>query len=54
MWYYILQGVGAPEASEHKGNLKDDLYDISALHEEYAQSHGLAQTQHDIPVIVRR
>lgn len=31
LWYYILRGVGAPEASKHKGNLKDDLYDISAL-----------------------
>lgn len=30
-WYYILRGVGAPEASKHKGNLEDDLYDISAL-----------------------
>lgn len=31
LWYYILLGTGAPEASKHKGNLKDDLYDISAL-----------------------
>lgn len=29
--YYVLQGVGAPEASKHKCNLRDDLCDISAL-----------------------